>query len=74
MVNRGSLESSNNHDVYSQVEGGTTIIRLAPEGTKVKKGEIICELDSAALRDSLLIQRITTQSARAASRERQARP
>ncbi len=29
-----------------------TIIKIAPEGTKVKKGEIICELDSAALRDT----------------------
>ena len=62
---RGSLESSQNMDVYCQVEGGTTIIRIEPEGTKVKKGEIICELDSAALKRQLINQRITTKSAEA---------
>ncbi len=62
---RGSLESSQNVDVYCLVEGGTTIIRIEPEGTKVKKGKIICELDSAALKDTLINQRITTKSAEA---------
>jgi HlyD family secretion protein len=62
---RGSLESSQNVDVYCNVEGGTTIIRIVPEGTKVKKGDLLCELDSAALRDQLVNQRITTKSAEA---------
>jgi HlyD family secretion protein len=31
----------------------------------VKKGEVICELDSASLRDQLVNQRITTESAKA---------
>ena len=38
VVERGGLESSKNEDVYSQVEGQTTIISIKPEGTKVKKG------------------------------------
>jgi HlyD family secretion protein len=62
---RGSLESSKNVDVYCQVEGGATIIRIVPEGAQVKKGDIICELDSAALSDQLVNQRITTKSAEA---------
>jgi multidrug efflux pump subunit AcrA (membrane-fusion protein) len=62
---RGSLESSQNMDVYCKVEGNTTIISIAPEGTKVKKGEVICTLDSASLRDQLVNQRITTKSAEA---------
>jgi HlyD family secretion protein len=65
VVERGSLESSSNQDVYSNVEGSVTIIKITPEGTKVKKGDLICELDSAALRDSLVNQRITTESAKA---------
>jgi HlyD family secretion protein len=65
VVERGNLESSSNQDVYSNVEGSVTIIKIIPEGTKVKKGDIICELDSAALRDSLVNQRITTESAKA---------
>ncbi|MHB1561875.1 MAG: efflux RND transporter periplasmic adaptor subunit, partial [Isosphaeraceae bacterium] len=62
---RGSLESSSNSDVYNQVEGSTTIIRIIPEGTRVKKGQIICELDSASLRDQLVNQKITTKSTEA---------
>ena len=62
---RGSVEAAQNFDVYNRIEGQTTIIRIAPEGTKVKKGEVICTLDSAALRDQLVNQRITTKSAEA---------
>ncbi len=62
---RGSLESSQNSDVYCLVEGGTTIIKILPEGQRVKKGEVVCELDSAALKDQLINQRITTKSAEA---------
>ncbi|MGP0066517.1 MAG: efflux RND transporter periplasmic adaptor subunit [Isosphaeraceae bacterium] len=67
VVDRGSLESARNQDVYSNVEGGTTIIRIAQEGTRVKKGETICELDSAPLKDQLIDQRIKTQSAKLAA-------
>jgi RND family efflux transporter MFP subunit len=62
---RGNLESSQNVDVYCNVEGGTTIIKITAEGVKVKKGDIICQLDSAALSDQLVNQRITTKSAEA---------
>ena len=62
---RGSLESSKNEDVYCNVEGGTTIIKIVPEGQRVTKGTIICELDSASLKDQLINQRITTKSAEA---------
>ncbi len=65
IFDRGSLESSRNSDLYSNVEGQTTIIQLVPEGTKVTKGDLICKLDSAALRDRLVNQRITTEAAKA---------
>ncbi|GAC1470529.1 MAG: hypothetical protein NVSMB9_15720 [Isosphaeraceae bacterium] len=63
---RGSLESSQNKDVYCQVEGQTTIISILAEGTRVKKGQLVCELDSAALKDQLTNQEITTKGADAA--------
>lgn len=63
---RGSLESSKNEDAYCQVEGQTTIIMIVPEGTKVAKGQLVCELDSSALKDSLTNQVITTKGADAA--------
>ena len=65
MVEKGSLESSKNEDAYCLVEGQTTIIMIKPEGTPVKKGELVCELDSAALKDQLVNQKITTKSAEA---------
>jgi multidrug efflux pump subunit AcrA (membrane-fusion protein) len=65
VIEPGSLEASRSQDVYCNVEGGTTIIKIVPEGQRVKKGDVVCELDSAALRDQLVNQRITTKSAEA---------
>ncbi len=63
VVERGNLESSNNDDVINEVEGQTTIIFIKPEGSQVKKGDLVCELDSATLRDNLTNQEITTKQA-----------
>jgi HlyD family secretion protein len=52
-------------DVYCLVEGGTTVIKMVPYGSAVKKGQVICELDSAALRDRLPNQQINELSAQA---------
>ncbi len=65
VADKGTLESSKNQDVMSQVEGSTTIITILAEGTKVKKGDLVCELDSASLRDNLTNQKIATQGAEA---------
>jgi HlyD family secretion protein len=65
VIAKGALESSKNQDAFCKVEGGTTIISIKPEGTPVKKDDVVCELDSAALKDSLVNQKITTESAKA---------
>lgn len=62
---RGNLESAKNLDVINEVEGQTAILKIVPEGSKVKKGDVVCELDSAALRDQLTNQEITTKRAEA---------
>jgi hypothetical protein len=49
--------------VRSNVAG--TILSFRPNDSDVKKGEVVCELDSAALRDQLINQRITALSAKA---------
>jgi len=59
----GVVAMSRSYDAVSQVEGTTEIVRLHPEDTEVKKGELVCELDSAGLRDTLLNQIITAQGA-----------
>ncbi len=66
---RGALESAANKDVSCEVEGGTTIIRILPEGSRVKEGDIVCELESATLKDSLTNQKITTQQAEASYKQ-----
>jgi multidrug efflux pump subunit AcrA (membrane-fusion protein) len=65
---RGSVEVARKSDVYSAVEGQTTILSLAPEGQRVRKGDLVCELESAALRDQLVNQEIAEQRAAAAYR------
>jgi HlyD family secretion protein len=66
VTQRGSLEASRTSDVVSALALPTTIISLVPEGTKVKKGDLVGELDSASLRDQLVNQkRIATKIARA---------
>ena len=52
-------------DVHCLVEGGTTVIKVVPYGSTVKKGQVICELDSAALKDRLTNQQINQLSAQA---------
>ncbi|HEY2156154.1 MAG TPA: efflux RND transporter periplasmic adaptor subunit [Isosphaeraceae bacterium] len=68
---KGNLESAKNEDVLCEVEGSTTIIFILAEGSKVKKGEKVCELDSATLNDNLKNQKITTAQAEASYQQAQ---
>ena len=61
-------------DAYCLIEGQTTIIQLLPEGSAVKKGQVVCQLDSAALKDQLINQKISREVGRSQLRERQANP
>jgi HlyD family secretion protein len=49
----GELQAVNNTDVLCQVEGRSTIVYLVKEGEAVKKGDLLVELDSSTLRQSL---------------------
>lgn len=49
----GELQAVNNIDVLCQVEGRSTIVYLVKEGETVKKGDLLVELDSSTLRQSL---------------------
>jgi RNA polymerase sigma factor (sigma-70 family) len=51
--------------VHCPIQGPTSIVFIVPDGSAVKKGDRLCELDSAPLRDQLINQRITTESAKA---------
>jgi HlyD family secretion protein len=51
--------------VYSRVKDLTTVIMLIPDGSRVKKGDIVGELDSASLKDQLVNQKIMSKNAEA---------
>ena len=54
-------------NLVNLVEGQTTILRLIGEGERVKKGQLLGELDSAAIRDKLTNQKINVAQAVAAA-------
>ena len=61
----GTLEADRSAAHYCRVEGQTTLISILPEGTRVKKGDLVAELDSTALQVQLANQEIATQKAEA---------
>ncbi|HUQ72720.1 MAG TPA: HlyD family efflux transporter periplasmic adaptor subunit [Planctomycetaceae bacterium] len=64
VTERGTLESFKNATLTCKVEGSTTIISIVKEGTHVKEGELVVELDSSALVDRETTQRIAVTSAK----------
>jgi|GEM_PF-1491826 len=61
VTERGSIDSASNVEVRCQVESpqGVMIIWVIPEGTHVKKGDLLCELDSSNLQEKMTQQEIT---------------
>jgi HlyD family secretion protein len=62
----GHLKAADTVRLASGVEGRTTILWLASEGTQVKEGEVVCELDATALVERRIQQTITVGNAEAA--------
>ena len=69
---RGSIEAAQTADLYCPIGGQSSILTLVPEGRVVKKGDLVCELDSSALRDQLRNQEISEQRRRRGVSQRQA--
>jgi multidrug efflux pump subunit AcrA (membrane-fusion protein) len=65
VIERGSVEASRVENVTCEVEGGSTILRIVREGSRVKKGDLICELDASALKEQLINQTIARKQAEA---------
>ena len=62
----GSIQAREKIIVKSEVEGRTSIISLVDEGTSVKKGDLLIELDASNLEDQKIDQQIKVQNAEAA--------
>lgn len=63
---RGTVASQKSVTLTSKVEGTTTIISLVPEGTQVKEGDLLVELDASTLTEMEKTQVIAVTQAEAA--------
>ncbi len=61
----GTLESSHNLDIKCEVQGGSTILWIVPDGTEVRKGDELVRLDSAGIQEKIDLQRIAYEKAKA---------
>ncbi len=64
VVEGGTLEAVNEVIVRSEVEGTARIIHIVPEGSYVKKGDLLVELDSSQAQDQVNQQNIAYEKAR----------
>jgi HlyD family secretion protein len=62
----GTIKAKEKIIIKNEIEGRTSIVSLVPEGTHVKKGDLLIELDASALEDSKIDQEIAVQKAFAA--------
>ncbi|HEX2476899.1 MAG TPA: hypothetical protein VHK01_19255 [Lacipirellulaceae bacterium] len=73
VTERGEVEAFDVTEVRSLVKSnnttGNAILRIVPEGTAVKKGDFLVELDSSALRTQRTSQKILVNAAKAAEVE-----
>src|SRR5579872_3788053 len=68
VTERGNVDSANRLTLRSLVEGGTgtSILKIAEEGTRIHQGQVVVELDSSRLREEETVQVIKLRSAEAA--------
>ncbi len=62
----GTIQAREKEIIQNELEGSSTIIYLIPEGKRVKKGELLVELDASNLIDQRVDQQIKVQNAEAA--------
>ncbi|MFQ6036768.1 MAG: efflux transporter periplasmic adaptor subunit, partial [Sedimentisphaerales bacterium] len=61
VLESGTIKAREQIIIKNEVEGRTSIITLIPEGTRVKKGDLLVELDASALEDAKIDQEIRVQ-------------
>jgi len=66
IVESGTINAREQIIIKNEVEGKTSILYLIPEGTQVKKGDLLVELDASSLVDAKIDQEIKVQNAEAA--------
>ncbi len=62
VVEGGALKAVKESVIRSEFEGISRIISIVPEGTYVKQGDVLVELDSSELKDRVNLQEVTYQN------------
>lgn len=62
----GNVESANNIELKSKVPGSNTILDIVPDGSHVKKDDVLVKLDSWAIEEQITTQEIAVAKADAA--------
>jgi len=65
VLETGTIKAREQEIIKNELEGRTSIIRLIDEGTRVKAGELLVELDSSNLVDARIEQDIRVRNAEA---------
>jgi HlyD family secretion protein len=63
IVEGGTLQAVNEVSIRNEVEGTARIIFIVPEGSYVKKGDLLVELDSSSSQDAINLQQINVEKA-----------
>jgi len=66
VLESGTIKPKERLIIKNELEGRTSIISLIAEGVKVKKGDLLVELDASTLADAKIDQEIMVQNAEAA--------
>jgi HlyD family secretion protein len=65
VLEAGAIKAKDPEIIRNEVEGRTSITFLVPEGSSVKKGDLLVELDVSTLTDSKIDQEIMAKNAEA---------
>ncbi len=69
VIERGEIQSAGLNEVRSQVKtkntAGVAILKIVPEGTEVKEGDLLVELDSSVLEEERTLQQIAVNTVEA---------
>jgi RNA polymerase sigma factor (sigma-70 family) len=64
-ADQAQVVRSLSYDNYNLVPGETTVLSILPANLKVKKGQLVCELDPVRIKDQLANQQTRTRAAEA---------
>ena len=60
----GELEARNQVEIRSEVESATTIVEIVPEGTFVKRGDVLVRLNSDAIESDIAEEELAVEQAK----------